>query len=219
MKPLHRRIRIFRDAHPLIGPIFWMLSVQYFVTQAIVAAGWQTPLSLRSNAISDLGNSACASYSNRFVCSPYYSYMNSSFVVLGLAMILGCFFIYPEFRERRHGGIGFACMALAGVGSIVVGLFPENTIGSFHLTGAALSFFFGNIALIIFSFSLNLPAIFAWLTRLLGIGALIGLILLLKGQYLGLGFGGMERVVAYPQTVWLILFGLYMSANRYMRLD
>jgi hypothetical protein len=30
----------------------------------------------------------------------------------------------------------------------------------------------------------------------------------------GLGQGTMERIVSYPQTLWLILFGIYMSANR-----
>jgi hypothetical protein len=30
----------------------------------------------------------------------------------------------------------------------------------------------------------------------------------------GLGRGGMERLVSYPQTIWLVLFGVYMSATR-----
>jgi hypothetical protein len=34
-----------------------------------------------------------------------------------------------------------------------------------------------------------------------------------SSHYLGLGEGGMERIVAYPQTLWLIFFGTYLSVT------
>ena len=36
-------------------------------------------------------------------------------------------------------------------------------------------------------------------------------------QALGLGFGGMERLVSYPQTLWLIVFGTYITRSHYAR--
>jgi hypothetical protein len=34
-------------------------------------------------------------------------------------------------------------------------------------------------------------------------------------RYFGLGAGSMERIAAYPETLWLIRFGLYISRNHF----
>lgn len=209
------RVVVFRNRHPLIGPIFWLLSIQYFLTQFIVAAGWKTPYSLATNAISDLGNTACGHYADRFVCSPLHNWMNASFIVLGITMFIGSFFITSEFRRNRYSRIGFRFMALAGLGTILVGIFPENTVSVMHFIGAALPFFLGNLALVIFSFSLDLPPLFRMYTRLSGAIGGIAFILFFLDHYLGLGLGGMERLVSFPQTIWLIAFGWYMSLNHF----
>ena len=47
-----------------------------------------------------------------------------------------------------------------------------------------------------------------WVIRI-GIG-LVALSFFLKNVYLGLGIGGMERIVSYPQTIWMIVFGAYV---------
>jgi len=218
MKILNRQyyaqqIVIFRDRHPLIGPTFWVLSIQYFLTQFIVARAWKAPFSLMTNAISDLGNTACGQYADRFVCSPLHAWMNASFVLLGVTMVIGSFFITSEFRPNLYSRIGFRCMALAGLGTIFVGLFPENTVSFMHFIGAALPFALGNLALITFSFSLELPTLFRYYTRLSGIIGLTAFVFFMFDHYLGLGLGGMERIVAFPQTTWLISFGWYMSAD------
>lgn len=114
------------DRFPLVGPIFWMVSIQYYVIQLVVARAWTTHFSLTSNLISDLGNTACGQYSGRFVCSPEHALMNASFLTLGLTMIVGSVLIYHEFRESRGTAVGFGFMALAGAGTLLVGLFPEN---------------------------------------------------------------------------------------------
>jgi len=212
-----KRIKVFTDKYPLIGPTFWIISIQFFVIQYIVACGWSIPYSIKNNTISDLGNTACGIYSQRYVCSPYFTWMNASFIVLGATMIAGSTLIYQEFRENTWSKISFILMALAGFGTILVGVFPENTIGFFHYAGALLPFLLGNIALIIFGFSLNLGTKFKTYTILSGVVALMALAFFITGTYLGLGRGGMERLVAHPQTIWLIVFGIYMSKDRFIR--
>src|SRR4051812_21698156 len=151
-----KRIKVFTDKYPLIGPTFWIISLQYFIIQLITALSWPVPYSIKYNAISDLGNTACGLYDARYVCSPYFSWMNTSFIVLGATIIAGSALIYQEFRQKTVNRIGFTLMALAGLGTILVGVFPENTIGIFHFAGALLPFLLGNIALLIFAFSLDL---------------------------------------------------------------
>jgi hypothetical membrane protein len=210
-----KRIKVFTDKYPLIGPTFWIISIQYFVIQLVVALGWPVPYNFSLDAISDLGNSACGIYADRYVCSPYFTWMNVSFVVLGATMIAGSTLIYQEFRKNNANKLAFMFMALAGFGTILVGVFPENTIGYFHFTGALLPFLLGNIALIIFGFSLGLDGKFKIYTIASGIVALVALGLFTAHIYLGLGLGGMERLVSHPQTVWLITFGIYMSKDRF----
>jgi hypothetical membrane protein len=210
-----KRIRVFTDKYPSIGPAFWIVTVQYFLTQIFVALTWPVPYSIFNNAISDLGNSTCGFYIDRYVCSPYYTWMNTSFIVLGATMIAGSTLIYQEFRNNTGSKIGFSFMALAGFGTILVGLFPENTFAALHFTGAFLAFVLGNIALIIFGFSLGLRGAFKTYTIISGLIALVALPFFFAKVYFGLGFGGMERVVAYPQAIWLIAFGAYMTRDRF----
>jgi hypothetical membrane protein len=214
----NKKIKVFTDKYPIIGPTFWIISAQFFIVQFIVALGWPVHYSFKNDTISDLGNTVCGMYDTRFVCSPYYSWMNVSFIVLGATMIAGSTLIYQEFKKNKVNKLGFWLMALAGFGTILVGVFPENTIRFFHFTGALLPFLLGNIALLVFGLSLGLRGRFKIYTIASGAVALIALPLFFTHNYLGLGRGGMERLVAHPQTVWLVAFGIYMSKDRYSNL-
>jgi hypothetical membrane protein len=186
----------------------WLLSVQYFLVQAVAAAAWKPPYSWRLDAISDLGATGCGQFDGRFVCSPLHGLMNVSLILLGLGMAVGSALIYQESRRSR---VGFWLMAVAGSGAILVGLFPEDTIFWVHIAGADLAFLIGNVALIVFGVTLGLPRWFRWYSVASGAVALVALYLFLTHNRPVLELGGMERVVAYPQTIWLIACGLYMS--------
>jgi hypothetical membrane protein len=213
-----RKIKTFTDRYPFVGPVMWMLTVEYFILQLIVARAWVYPYSIANNTISDLGNTACGIYDGRYVCSPLHSLMDTSFILLGSFMLLGSILIYQEFRETRLALVGFGCMFVAGVGSLLVGIFPENTIGSLHFLGASLPFLVGNLGMIVLGSVLALPLSLRVYTIVSGTVSLIALLLFVTHNYAGLGAGGMERIVAYPQTVWLIFFGIYISKNHYKKL-
>jgi hypothetical membrane protein len=210
-----KKIKIFIDKYPLVGPMFWLISIQYFIVMSLVAWAWPTHYSALDNTISDLGNTACGIYSGRYVCSPQHVWMNASFIALGITMIFGSALIYHEFRKNVGSLVGFSFMGLAGFGLILVGIFAENTISSLHIIGAALPFVIGNLALIILGITLDLPKWLKLFSVIAGIVSLAAFILFVSHNYLDLGIGGMERLAAHPQTIWLIVFGLYMSRNRF----
>lgn len=160
--------------------------------------------------ISELGATICGQVDGRYMCSPMHGLMNVSFVVLGLAMLLGSVFTYVQLRRSRTG---FTLMAFAGLGAMLVGFVPMNTIYSLHIVGADIAFLFGNIALIMFGKTLNIPR---WLRRysvISGVVGLSGLVLFLTHTHV-LGLGGTERVVAYPMVIWFIVFGLFRFTKR-----
>lgn len=210
-----RYLQTFRNKYPFIGPIFWVITLQRFIVEAIVAHAWPATYSWRYNTISDLGNTMCGGFRGAYVCSPLHSVMNVSLVVLGLTMVGGSILIYQEFYKTTVSTLGFGGMALAGLGALLVGFFPENTIGSVHLLGATLAFVFGNLAIVLMALTLPLPSGLRVYSILSGAVALAALGLFVSQTDFGLGSGGTERLVSYTQTLWLIVFGLYISHNHY----
>jgi hypothetical membrane protein len=212
------RTKTFTDRYPWLGPTVFMLSALYFAAQIAVGWVWNPPYSLIRNTISDLGNTACGRYGGSYVCSPRHALMNAAFIFLGLVMAVGSLLIYQEFTERKRlerlaALVGFICLTLGGIGSIIVGLFPENTISYMHILGAALAIGVGNIGVLILGVGLSLPEGLRNFMFFIGIVSTSALILFACHRDFGIGTGGMERVAAYPQTFWLIRFGFYMSSN------
>ena len=197
------------DHYPKLGPLIYLLSIQYFLIQIYVALQWSPSYSLSSNTISDLGNTVCGAYGGRFVCSPAHSLMNGSFILLGITMICGSLLMNRLLGKKQMTTLGFGAMATAGMGTILVGLFPENSIAALHILGAALPFLLGNVAMVLLGFSLSVPKWLRLYSVLSGGVALVALGCFVSAHYLGLGEGGLERIVAYPQTVWLIVLGTY----------
>lgn len=209
------KVATFSDRFVFVGPAFWQASIQYYIVQIVVAAAWQPPYSWLHNPISDLGNTGCGSYAQRYVCSPLHATMNASFMILGLTMMLGAILIYQEFKTSQGSWVGFSFMGLAGLGTLLVGLFPENTIASLHFLGALLPFVIGNLGLIVLGLALDLPTGLRRYTLASGFISLTAAGLFVSHHYFVLGVGGMERLATYPQTMWLIVFGVYMSRNHY----
>jgi hypothetical membrane protein len=193
------------------GFYFYILSIQYFVIQIIVASDWLKPYSLSRNTISDLGNTACGIYGGRYVCSPLHPVMDLSFITLGVTMIIGSVILIRSLRNREDLGLklGLYLLIMSGLGVILVGLFPENTIGFLHSLGASFCFLLGNIGFLIAGLRMRLPKTIKIYTVVAGLSSLFAFCLFVSDHYVGLGEGGMERIVAYPQTLWLIIVGCY----------
>jgi hypothetical membrane protein len=209
------RLKTFTDEFPRLGPTIWGLSLLYFIAQIVVASVWLPSYSWFNNTISDLGNTSCGST----LCSPRHAWMNGEFLVLGAVMAAGALLIFQEFTERdadeRLGArIGFSCLAIAGAGTALVGLFPENTVSSLHVVGAALAIGVGTFGILVLGLALALPNRLRWAMRVVAPLALLALVLFATHIYLGIGAGATERIAAYPETIWLIVFGAYMARSR-----
>jgi hypothetical membrane protein len=209
----------FSHASPSwLAAVLWISSIQYFIVQLIVIAAWPVPHSFAHNFISDLGNTECGTYAGLVVCSPLHLLMNISFVTFGLTMAIGAM----RFRRQLPGStlskLGLTMMIAAGIGTIMVGVFPENTIGPLHVMGAILGLGVGNLSVLLIGLGLQRlhPAI-KFYTIASGIVSLGAFVLFTAELYAGLGRGGMERLISYPFTLWMIIFGIYMLMRWYSR--
>ena len=115
------------------------------------------------------------------------------------------------FRMRDKKSLIWLLLVLSGVGSVGVGLFNEDYIPNVHRASALLAFLFGNLAAI-YSYRMARPPL-SYVFALLGLAGLSALALYGGGVYLGLGVGGMERMILYPAMFWAIGFGGYLFAE------
>jgi len=88
--------------------------------------------------------------------------------------------------------------------------FPENTVSGLHVAGAGLAIGIGNVGIFILGAVLSLPEQMRRYMLLFSIVSITALFLFAFHKYFGVGAGTMERIAAYPETVWLIIFGLYI---------
>jgi hypothetical membrane protein len=202
-----------------LGAVVWILAIQFFIAQLIVQSAWTTPFSLTTNYISDLGNTSCEPYpvgSNMYVCSPRHAWMNASFILLGVIILVGAALIHRAFSSGRTRTAGLVLLALAGPGEILVGLFPENVNITPHTIGAAAHFVSGNLGIVVLGIAIaatRRQTPLAVSSIVLGSVGLLATALFVSGHYLGLGIGGMERIAAYPLPLWLIVVGVSLLKN------
>jgi hypothetical membrane protein len=201
------------------GALAWVLAVQFFVAQGVVQSAWTTPFSLAENYISDLGNTTCGpSEVGRnvlYVCSPWHAWMNASFVLLGITILAGAVLTRRAFPPGWAREAGLALVAISGPAVVLVGLFPEDLNLPYHKLGAGVQFILGNLGMAVLGAGM--------LGRRTGLGAfsivagatgLVATALFVAEIFLGIGIGGMERVAAYPLSVWQIVVGAVLLGKR-----
>src|SRR4051794_39648802 len=172
-----RRIHSFAVRHPLTGPLVWVLSIQYFVVQIVVAFAWNPPYSWRLDAISDLGATTCGQFDGRHVCSPlartHERVIDPARPDHGHRVGAQLPKIPPESRRVLPDGGG---RRRSDAGRP----FPEDTVYGAHVAGADLAFLLGNIALVIFGATLRAPRWFTRYTSASGVVPLVALGLFLS---------------------------------------
>jgi hypothetical membrane protein len=157
----------------------------------IIAEALYPGYSTSENYISDLG------------VGPSSLIFNSSVFLLGVLAVGGAYFIQRAFNFRLFSIVA----TITGIGAIGVGLFPEDA-GVVHAVFSLTTFLFAGLSTIL-SYKLQRPPL-SYFSVVLGALSLLALVLFGSGIYLGLGKGGMERMIAYPALLWLIGFGGYV---------
>jgi hypothetical membrane protein len=152
--------------------------------------------SVSLNYISDLGVGP----------SPSREVFTLGTLLFGAMTVVGALLL----RTRFPQSILWLMMLVSGVGAIGVGLFNEHTM-DVHATFALLAFVVGNLAAVYSYTVVRRP--FALVFVILGVMGLIALVLLATSNLLGMGAGGMERMVFYPGVFWAMAFGTFLLTS------
>jgi hypothetical membrane protein len=181
------------------GALLFLGAAQFLICM-MVAGALYPGYSISDNYISDLG------------IGPSAPLFNLSIVALGALSVTAAYLL-----RGRSGALVPPLMALMGIGAAGVGIFPEN-VPVLHPLAALVAFGFG--ALLAIAASASLAAPFRHISLALGFAALAALCLFgLSGAgaewlLLGIGKGGMERMIAYPELAWAMGFGAYIMNSK-----
>jgi hypothetical membrane protein len=183
-----------------LGALLWLLTLQFFVVETVAQLRWQGSYSRSDDVISDLGTAL----------SPARTLMNLSFVVQGALIVGGALLLGPALRGRA-ARVAQVLLVLAGLGVLLVGVFPSDGVGTLHAVGAVAHFVGGGVGLIALAYAVR-PRSEALGTTLalLGIVSTAMTVFFLTGVVQWLGEGGTERGAAYPIPIGLALAGVVL---------
>jgi hypothetical membrane protein len=204
----------------VVGAICWILALEYFIAQLIAQTAWPS-YRMSDYDVSALGVTTCGPFidsitheSLGYMCSPLHAVMNTGFLLLGVLIMLGAFLTRSMWPRRRLTTFGLIFVSLGGLGEMFAGLAPGDVNVPMHAAGALLHWVGGGIGIMLLGFALwktqRLLAVFSLLVGAIGF---LGFFLYGNQVYFGLGRGIMQRVLAYPATIWLIVLGLTMLAS------
>jgi len=188
-----------------IAGIILLISGLQFLLAVNLAETQFSGYSVSKNALSDLGGTVPP-------VEPSAIIFNLSIIILGILGLAAVYLILKSGGCRLFS----SCLAIAAIGAVGVGLFPEYT-GSAHIFFSLLTFLFGSLA-VIFSYrlGLNIPmVIVSFVTGLMSLLILISFIVSFEANPLitYLGFGGAERFIAYPVLFYIIALGGYLTSR------
>lgn len=222
-QPESMAVRPRRFTRPWVGACLWLFCFQFFIAEQIARLGWTRHYRMTRDYISDLGLVHCIGSAAGSTCASLHWVMNSSFVLQGFLIFFGAVLVPRLFPEGWVYRTALALFAIAGLGVLLVGLFPGDIDLRLHLLGAAANFLGGNLALILLGLaairrSVCQPVAMrwrAWITFAAGsVGLLATLALALPDSpsWAALGWytGAVERLAAYPLPLWLTWTGFRM---------
>ena len=188
------------------GALLVAAAVQFVVAMVVVQERYPG-YSVTANYISDLGGAH----------SPWALVFDGSIVVLGALAIPALFLVWSAFDRRPARAFGLLLLLVAGAGAIGVGVFPETTPvlhGRMHTIVSEVTFLGAGLGLVVLSFAMRQPA--RWqlsgpYSLASGLFALAATALFGLGAYLGLGPGGMERLIVAPILLWMVVEGVHLG--------
>jgi hypothetical membrane protein len=181
-----------------LGALLWLLTLQFFVVETVAQLRWPGSYSRVDDVISDLGTAV----------SPAHTLMNVSFVLQGALIIGGALLLGPALRGRA-ARVAQVLLVLAGLGALLVGVFPsDGGAGTLHAIGAVTHFVGGNVGLIALAYAVRPRSeLLGTVLALLGVIGTALTVFFLFGVVEWLGEGGTERGAVYLVMIGLALAG------------
>ena len=198
------------------GALFLFGSLQFIVAMLVVELLWPSTYvsggpyptySPVSNYISDFGN---------YHYTHLYWLFNGSIILLGLLGILGAALVRSAFQPRTTARAGIAFLAIASLGAVLVGIYPEPSPqlgGNIHSVVSLVTFIGSGLALVFLALGMMRDTRwegFRGFTLFLGLITLIALAVYAPAGVNWSTAGLVERVIVAPILLWAIVAGVHL---------
>ncbi len=182
-----------------IAGMLFLVGAAQFLILVTVAESLYPKYSVRNNFLSDLG-----------VVHQSAGVWSTTIFLTGALFVTGSYFYF-----RKSIGTGKwlpTVFVLGGIGLMGTGLLDYSNYPILHQIVSFMAFIFGGIAAV-GSFKL-IQGPFRYFSIVLGAFTLVSLVLLILGLGQELGNGLIERMVAFPELIWLMALGGYLMGER-----
>lgn len=182
------------------------LAAGQFLVLLMLAESLAPGYSMHDNAISDLGTIAETEL-----------LFNSSLFIIGLLNLVAGYVLYRAIGDRRVQ----MPFVLGGIGAMGAGLIPLDNPTGVHGLFALFAFVFLNVEAMVAGRLARFPL--DKISLLLGILGLIfvpAMIMVDSGSLDvtgSIGHGGVERMIAFPCLVWMLVFGGYLISSSVLK--
>lgn len=133
---------------------------------------------------------------------------NDSIILMGLLVIASSFILFSDGKKYPWA----FTMILVGIGAIGVGVFHVNTAFVPHSMSATIAFVFSGISAVLFVTTKD--TVLRYLSAAIGVLILVSFLLFRQRDLLGLGVGGMERMIVYPTLLWAMAVSGYLMGRK-----
>jgi hypothetical membrane protein len=166
----------------------------------MISEGVYPGYNLGTNALSDMGA----------IGAPTFLLWNGQLLITGVLSFVGVLlFLRSRALPIPSVRLAWILYLVPPMGTIIVSLFPENSILALHIIGAFMVFIFGGLGAIYAYRFTKSP--FRHLSIALGAISLVAI--LLFGAPPLVGFGVAERLVVYPFNIWVVSFAGYLMSS------
>jgi hypothetical membrane protein len=187
-----------------VAGVLLLAAAAQFILGLAIAEALYSGYSVADNYISDLG------------VGPSSIVFNSSAFLFGMLSLIGAYFL-PRTIDFRGLTVLLILMAIGAMG---VGIFTSAFSTTIHGIVSLMAFGFGSLAAItsykvsklplsaisVILGAMTLGALTLFAAGLVTTGSLTTSVPPSSEFFLGIGPGGMERMIVYPAGIWLILF-------------
>lgn len=194
------------SSHRIAGTVL-LVGLAQFILLVQIAEELYPDYSTSQNYISDLGATCKSPSGSCTIVQPSSFIFNSSIIILGILVVISAYYLQRAFTIKVFSSF----ILIAGLGAIGIGLFPETT-GIIHIIDAFITFIFMGFAALMSYRIVRSPL--NYFSIILGVLTLVAMLLFITGNNLGLGVGGMERMIVYPMLLWGVAFAGYLL-NRF----
>lgn len=184
-----------------IAGLLLFVGAAQFVLAAIIAEALDTEYSF-SDPMNFLGSGSAG---------PIF---NLSLFLFGLFVVVSAYLIVRPLKQSTFNTkLFWFLMTLTGIGAAGIGIFNEN-LGNAHVFAVRMFWVFA-IPTLIMSWKFQKKPL-SYVSVVLGLVTLTAVVLFLSAAYvnaslfLGIGRGGMQRMIQYPIFLWALGFGAHL---------